>query len=61
MTLTQEIKRQLSRKTKLKYFLIIDLKMCAKFGAVMEKISVNQLKKRGAPQLRHAPQKGNIR
>ena len=35
--------------------------MFVKFGAVMEKISVNQLKKRGAPQLGHAPQKGNIR
>ena len=35
--------------------------MCAKFGAVMEKNSVNQLKNRGARQLGHAPQKGNIR
>ena len=31
--------------------------MCAKFRAVMEKISVNQLKK-SAPQLGHVPQKG---
>ena len=48
-------------KDKTEIFLIIDLTMCAKFGAVMEKISINQLKKRGAPQLGQAPQKGNIR
>ena len=35
--------------------------MCAKFGTVMEKIPVNQVKKRAAPQLGHPPQKGNIR
>ena len=37
------------------------LKDVCKFGAVMEKISLNQLKRRGAPQLGHAPQKGIIR
>ena len=30
--------------------------MCAKFVAVVENISINQLKKRGALQLGHSPQ-----